>query len=71
MGMQIIVDMKGDAAQYAVEQLQRGVRAPPTCPQCAKARSLEAHSYYERWVSDQTGKAVRIGVRRFFVESAR
>jgi hypothetical protein len=65
--MQIIVELKMDAAGYAAEQRHGLVPAPQTCPNRGRARSLEAHGYYRRWVSNGKGKPVRIAVRRFFV----
>ena len=69
--MQTIVEMKMDAAEYAKDDCQREVSPPEACPDCGKARSLEALGYYRRWVSDARGAAVRIAVRRFFAGAAR
>jgi ribosomal protein S27AE len=63
----MIIEMKMDAARYAADRRQCGVRAPENCPRCGQARSMEAHGYYQRWVSDATGEPARICVRRFFV----
>jgi len=67
--MQIIVPLKSDVATYCAEQLQHTVPAPLLCPGCEKT-GLEAHGFYERWVSDADGVPVRIAVRRFFVGCA-
>ena len=70
--MQIIVEVEVEAGVYASEQYQSRIKAPSECPDCGIAQSLEAHGYYWRWVSEtRWGKALRIAVRRFFVDAAR
>ena len=69
--MQIIFSSKSDVATYCTEQLQHTVPAPLLCPGCEKAGGLEAHGFYERWVSGAGGLPVRIAVRRFFVGGAK
>lgn len=70
-GMQIIIHWETGVAEYAAQELHRTVCAPESCPGCGKAGCLEALGYYQRWVSEEdTGKAVRISVRRFFAWSA-
>ena len=64
--MQILVSIDSDAVSYVRAQLHRAVRAPQICPNCQQGRTLEAHGYYERWVTASAGEAVRIRVRRFF-----
>jgi hypothetical protein len=66
--MQTIVTMPtADPGAYAERQLERTARAPRGCPNCGQAGCLEAHGYYQRWVSDENGHPVRIQVRRFFL----
>lgn len=73
LGMQRIVQLKWSAEQYAEKGLERTIARPLECPNCrAKTKSLEAHGYYERWVSgmEKANRAVRIRVRRFFALAA-
>jgi hypothetical protein len=67
--MQRIVSLNWSAEQYAEKGLERTIARPVECPNClAKKPSLEAHGYYERWISgmEKASRAVRIRVRRFF-----
>jgi len=64
--VQIIVEVEVEAGAYASEQYQSRVSAPGVCPNCGIARSLEAHGYYWRWVTEAVcGRVLRIAVRRF------
>ena len=67
--MQRIVEVGWTVEQYAAGQLERTLSRPESCPCCGRANCLEAHGYYQRWVSgqQQPEQVVRIRVRRFFV----
>ena len=64
--MQRIVGTEWTAEEYAQGGLERSIGRPGSCPRCAKVQSLEAHGYYQRWVSGEEARLVRIRVRRFF-----
>jgi hypothetical protein len=70
--MQRIVKLEWSAEQYAQKGLERTIGRPGQCPNCAGTQSLEAHGYYQRWVSgmEEVGRVVRIRVRRFFAGAA-
>ena len=70
--MQRMVGVSWSAEEYAAGGLERTLGRPESCPRCAKRQSLEAHGYYERWVSGgpEVGRLVRIRVRRFFAAGA-
>lgn len=70
--MQRIVKLSWNPEQYAEKGLERTIGRPAECPNCAKSQGLEAHGYYERWVSalGEVGRIVRIRVRRFFATAA-
>jgi hypothetical protein len=70
--MQRIVVLGWTPEQYAQKGIERTVCRPAQCPNCAKNWTLEAHGYYERWISamEEAGRLVRIRVRRFFATVA-
>ena len=70
--MQVIVEVAIEVAAYAKEQFHRRIRAPSVCPNCGRGQTLQAHGYYWRWVTEALrGQALRIAIRRFFVEAVR
>jgi hypothetical protein len=66
--MQVIVKVRCLPEEYAEKDLHCDVRAPSLCPSCTKRNRLEAHGYYDRWVSNSEGWPVEIRVRRFECE---
>jgi hypothetical protein len=70
--MQRIVKLSWEPEQYVEKGLERTIGRPAECANCGKGGALEAHGYYERWVSamSEVGKLVRIRVRRFFATPA-
>jgi hypothetical protein len=70
--MQRIVKLSWRPEQYVEKGLERTIGRPAECTNCGQNGSLEAHGYYERWVSamGEVGKLVRIRVRRFFAAAA-
>ena len=70
--MQRIVQLSWSPEQYAERGLERTIAKPEQCPNCKKSLTLEAHGYYQRWVSvaGRAAGVVLIEVRRFFVAFA-
>ena len=70
--MQQLIKLSCSPEQYAEKGLEHTVGRPALCPNCQRGGTLEAHGYYERWVSawEQAGRVVPIRVRRFFVALA-
>jgi hypothetical protein len=66
--MQQVITLLSSPEQYAEKGLERTVSRPAMCPYCGNWAALEAHGYYQRWVSafEAVGRLVRIRVRRFF-----
>lgn len=66
--MQQVITLLSSPEQYAEKGLERTVSRPAMCPYCTNGAALEAHGYYQRWVSafEPVGRLVRIRVRRFF-----
>ncbi len=69
--MQRIVKLGWSPEQYAEKGLERTIGRPAECPNCTKSQ-LEAHGYYQRWISamGEVGKLMQIRVRRFFATAA-
>ena len=65
--MQQVITLLSSPEQYAEKGLERTVGRPDVCPYCINGAALEAHGYYQRWVSafEPVGRWVRIRVRRF------
>lgn len=70
--MQRIVKVDWSPEEYAERELERTMGRPEECPNCGQCQSLEAHGYYQRWVSaiSKAGRVVQIRVRRFFAAAA-
>lgn len=66
--MQQVITLLSSPEQYAEKGLGRTVSRPAVCPYCTSGAALEAHGYYQRWVSafEPVGRLVRIRVRRSF-----
>ena len=63
--MQVIVKVQCQPEEYIAHRVHERVQRPGLCPNCHKRNQLEAHSYYDRGVTDQAGEVVEISVRRF------
>jgi hypothetical protein len=63
--MQRIVKLSWSPEQYVAKGLERTIGRPVQCANCGKNGGLEAHGYYQRWVSAiaEVGRVIRIRVR--------
>jgi hypothetical protein len=63
--MQTIFQTSLTPEQYAAQNYQHQVQPPENCPNCKRARTLEALAYYHRYISTATAAVLWIWVRRF------
>ena len=63
--MQTIFQTSLTPEQYAKHDHHRQVPPPPNCPNCHRARSLEALAYYQRYITSALAVVLWIWVRRF------
>lgn len=68
--MQTIFKTSLTPQQYFEQNYQKQVKPPENCPNCGRAHSLEALTYYERYVTWLT-KVLLIWVRRFLCRRCR
>jgi hypothetical protein len=68
--VQTILKTSLTPVQYVEQEHHKQVRPPENCPNCSSAQSLEALTYYERYVTWLTS-AVLIWVRRFLCRRCR
>jgi hypothetical protein len=57
--------------QYAEQEYHRQVNPPDNCPNCRRARALEALAYYRRYITSATALVLLIWVRRFLCRYCR
>ena len=69
--MQRIFQTSLTPEQYAEQDYHRQVRPPENCPNCERARALEALAYYRRYITTATALVLLIWVRRFWCRHCR
>ena len=62
--MQIITACRVTPERYQAGNYHLRLRPPLVCPFCRRWRCLLPHGYYERWVTDKTGRPIRIRIAR-------
>lgn len=63
--MQVLRRIKLSVEEYVRQAFHKQMRAPDSCPNCARLHRFWAHGYYERYGTDKDGKPVAFYVRRF------
>jgi hypothetical protein len=69
--MQRIFQTSLTPEQYAEQEHHRQVPPPENCPNCQRARSLDALAYYRRYITTATALVLWIWVRRFLCRRCR
>ena len=69
--MQTIYPTSLTPEQYVEQEYHRQVKAPENCPNCQRARVLEALAYYCRYITTATALVLLIRVRRFLCRHCR
>jgi hypothetical protein len=69
--MQTIFQTSLTPEQYAKHDHHRQVPPPANCPNCHRARSLEALAYYQRYITTTLALVLWIWVRRFICRHCR
>ena len=69
--MQTIYPTSLTPEKYVEEEYHKQVRPPENCPNCQRARVLEALAYYERCITTATAMVLMIWVRRFLCRVCR
>lgn len=69
--MQTIYPTSLTPEQYAAAQYHTQVKRPEKCPNCHRAHTLEALTYYRRYITTATTRVLLIRVRRFLCRLCR
>jgi len=69
--MQRIFQTSLTPEQYAEQDHHKQVKPPENCPNCQRARALEALAYYHRYITTATALVLLIWVRRFLCRHCR
>jgi len=69
--MQTIYQTSLTPEQYVEQAYHQQVRPPENCPNCQRARALEALAYYRRYITTASALVLMIWVRRFLCRLCR
>jgi hypothetical protein len=69
--MQTIYPTSLTPEQHVEQEYHQQVRPPENCPNCQRARALEALAYYRRYITTATALVLMIWVRRFLCRLCR
>lgn len=69
--MQVLRRVKLTLLGYVQERFHERMRPPERCPNCGRLARLWAHGYYERYSTEEAGKALAFWVRRFRCRACR
>jgi hypothetical protein len=69
--MQRIFQTSLTPEQYAEQDYHRQVSPPENCPNCERARALEALAYYHRYITTASAAVLLIWIRRFLCRHCR
>jgi hypothetical protein len=69
--MQTIYPTSLTPEQYVEQEYHQQVRPPESCPNCKRARALEALAYYRRYITTDSALVLMIWVRRFLCRLCR
>ncbi len=63
--MQVVIQVNLSVEQYIEQGFHRRIRAPAQCGNCKQFDTLSLLGYYDRYTTDEAGKAAQIRVARF------